>query len=112
MSERHRVDGLSLGDAALSRVQLPDGAVSAACGATVLLQSRDLRRELSFDVIELISKLSDSVVPSLKLINVDLINHAFDVKHAVLLLLLYSLHVSESRNIIAALRSNGGFLSF
>lgn len=96
MSERRRINGLSLEDAALSRVQLPDGAVSAACGATILLQSRDLRRELSFDVIELISKLSDSVVPSLKLIDVDLIDHALDVKHAVLLLLLYSLHVSES----------------
>ena len=86
--------------------------MGAACGATVLLQGRDLRRELSFDVIELISKLSDSVVPSLKLIDVDLINHALDIEHSVLLLLFYSLHVSESRNIIAALRSNGGFLGF
>ena len=96
MSERRRVDRLSLGYATLSRVQLPDGAVSAACGATILLQGRDLRGELSFDVIEFISKLSDSVVPRLKLIDVDLIDHALDVEHAILLLLLYSLHVSES----------------
>ena len=85
--------------------------MSAACCATVLLQSGDLRRELSFDVIELISELFDSAVPRLELVNIDLIDHALDVEHPFLLLLLYRLHVAESRHIIAALRSYGGFLS-
>ena len=86
--------------------------MSAACCATVLLQSGDLRRELSFDVIELISELFDSAVPRLELIDIDLVYHTLDVEHPFLLLLLYRLHVSEPRHIVAALRSYGGFLGF